>query len=773
MTNRLWSRAALASVALTVFAVGCDDFERQECTSNWECREHFGVGSTCEDLTGYCAPPAIPDACSGGMHFPPDIFESRAARDTITIGLMVDSNGRHAQRASSLALELANLKGGVTSRLPSGFSAVSCAFDSEYPSSREVADAARFLRDDVGVSAVITGMNTPTFMHALEIFQGGNAAGSQVLVVSANGEFMERNREVADKENIWSVGVSDRTIYYRQGQQLALQQLQPHVESCLTLSPELDPIVCAYDAYDATLTDSVASLRFHSLLTLQYTINTGTVVDEAVRQERLEAGAQSAFDAIGVQSGGGARVVAEVAYREKLLLGCDSGAGDDVGTGCNMDAAVINVLFCEVDEDQIDVDNDCAAPGPRVLVADGVYLHTESANLASRFLRALLINESHVAKIVESLAPGQTAHKQTRFFLPDVASAGALGYYNELSSGLGACNPSVNPTCTGLDPVDPADRFAIIDADRFMGVRQSASPLTPPHVEYATASGIFLGQGGGMISFYAEQAYDATWLAMAAISGVVTAAQARTTEDAVRHLFSTDKLAHTLNIRFSGPTESEVMEASDRVRAEISAGNARGWDAFDYVDPSLDPPIRLTQADLRSERWIELLTVLRVDYDPFGDNDALIAETMIGFKAYLFGGSSGHARFGKLEPDAEDRRLRATYDYSVWSLRSQSRMVAEIGASIDRERCRPGAVADVGVYAPTPEERETQGALPENRFVCPAETAICSVTWDMDAEELVASQVNGWRRVDDNPVLDLVHNFDDLCIPWELMGVNL
>lgn len=768
MTNRLWSRAALASLALTLLAVGCDDFERQECTSNWECREHFGVGSTCEESTGYCADPVIPEACNSGLHFPPDIFESRAARDTITIGLMVDSNGRHAQRASSLALELANLKGGVTSRLPAGFSAVSCAFTSEYPSSREVEEAARFLRDDIGVAAVVTGLNTPTFMRALETFQSANASGSQVLVVAANGEFMERNREVADQENIWSVAISDRTIYYRQGQQLALQQLQPYVHDCRL---EAMPLACAYDAYAATLTGGVAPLRFHSLLTLQYTINTGTVVDEVIRQERLEAGAQSAFDAIGAYSTGGVNIVADVAYREKLLLNCDSGT-DDAGSGCNMDAAVINALFCEVDEDQIDVDNDCAAPGPRVLVADGVYLHTESANLASQFLRAILINESHVAKIVESLSPTQTAHKRTRFFLPNVASAGALGYYTQLSTGLGACNPSVDPTCTALDPINPADRLAIIDANRFVGVRQSANPLTPPHVEYTTASGIFHGQGGGMITFYAEQAYDATWLAMVAISGVVTAAKARTTKDAVLHLLNSNKLAHTLNMRFTGATEDYIMDASARVRADIASGNARGWDAFDYVDPQVVPPIRLTQADLRSERWIELLTLFRVDYDSFGENDDVIAQAMAGFKAYLFGGSSGHARFTELAPDDDDRRLRATYDYSVWSLRSQTRMVDEIGATIDRSRCRPGAVADIGTYAPSPAEREALGQLPENRFVCPVEASICSVLWSMENEELEPVQINGWRRDGDVPILEPIHDFADLCVPWELMDLH-
>lgn len=754
MINRSWLHAALVSFGLTALVVGCDDFEQQMCETDWECREHFGVGHTCEEETGFCQAPEIPEACTRGVHFPPEIFTSRAARDTITLGMMFDRNGRHAYRAATLAAELANLKGGASNLFSINFSAVVCEFDSEAPSASEVIQVARFLRDDVGASAIITGLGAETFWHAREIFEG--AAGSQLLVVSANGDFMETSLGVRSVPNVWSMGVAEQKLFYRQGQQLAFQQLKPYVEDCQIEPTPQARLDCAYSAYAASLSPSLSTtLRFHALVTKTGTVS-GDIDIPGGRQAALQEGVDSVFQML---RGALPPLDVTVAYRERLIVECDPDSTGGLGEGGSnalqcaqaMDVGVNNVLFCEDDMRDPDSggENDltgCSASN--TLVADGIYLHTDSSDVVTTFYRQLG-SEKYLEALKNSIGTTGPALKQTHVYLPPVASAGALGYYSQIDSE---------------EFLRHDDFFEVVNDGRFLGVRQAANPLTPSHVEYATATDIFFGQGAGFISYYSEQAYDATWVAMASIATSVAGAQTAFPQAAHEFLQNHGKLSHTVLMRFTGTTVSEAEELSADIRDEVAAGNFDEWVDFDYQPQGT--PVRWSNEDLRTERWLELLQLFGYDYGSGQELDS--------FKTYLFNASSGQARFDALDEanDPHDRRLRSTYDYSVWTVRTFSRVVDEPGTFVLDPRCRPGVLARMGVLQSQVGTTDESGRKETGIGVCPSDISICTVTWNAAAEDVTASQVNGWRRIGDELVLEPANELGDACIPWELLGID-
>lgn len=710
MILHAWLRLGLVSVGTLAVLAGCSDFDRKQCESSWECRQNFGVGSTCDTEEGFCQEVAPPPGCVdvAGLNYPPDIFTSASARETVTLGVMIDDEGQQLARATRLAMEMVNIKGGLslTGELARyKFSAVVCDL-TLLPTlnSTSVGEVARFLRDDVETPAVVLGVNSETLKWATEVLsvrEGLTGTPSEVLIVSANSGSLHTDARMRNTANLWTVAASEDSMFRRMGQQLVLRRMEPFMKEAREAVPPEDPALSKEDLLRAAYTlyaadpETQASETFvvNVLALASDSVQSGDSAFSTRRRAALREGIEGTFAEMNNEAATGHMPSVTIHYAERLVSCGTNCTVDDVqrpleeSIGCKGGTSVSDETSpsCDADLNNSEV--------------DAVILHTESRSLLDAFFPALLIDDRFKQAIALE-TPGQPAKHEvnTVFFLPTLASSGTTAIYSY--DWALERDPE---TAKGLGLVHGQDWFDYVDENRFLGVRQAADPTSAPYIEFMTAGNILLDGGYGLPVYYFAQAYDALWLAMAAITGRTLSLDPYIApEDAMYMLKEAGQFSGIIRSRFSGATIEE-LEALGMSFEGVTAEEA--------------------EEDLIPSRWQELLTAVRTG----AMNNV--------HKVYRFRGSSGEARFADpnfqvgatpvpMNAQRFGGRERVSYDYAIWSVSAVSRAIDEPTQMLDGSHCLPGIITPQGIYGIPPGEE----LLPKNRFVCSTDLTLCRTT---------------------------------------------
>lgn len=711
MDIRSWIRAGFLSVSAAVLLIGCGEFDRKACESNWECRQHFGVGSTCDQAEGFCKVVEIPEGCGdgSGLNYPPDIFLSPSARETISLGMIVDGEGQQVARATRLAMEMANIKGGISDvgeLARYKFSAVVCDLAQlSNVNSANVGNIARFLRDDVGAHAVVLGVNSETLKWATDVLSvrdGLVSEPSQVLMVSANSGSFHTDAQMRALPNLWTLAASEDEMFRRTGEQLALRRLQPYARELHAALPEGDTptveelAVLAYEAYAAD--NDAGSGSFDDT----FVVNTIALAGDSAqsgteryadrRRDAIEEGLVRAFGVLKEASQSTSSVNVSVRYAERLLE-----CGENCTTS-DIQPALTHVLLCKggaTPEDGEKCNGTVLTESFRT-ETDAIILHTESRTLLDTFLVTLLSDEKLFEAAISVAVSGKPSPGEvnTAFFLPALASAGTTAIY--------AQDWSAEQGSSEISFVNPVRWVKYVQHGRFLGVRQAADKSSMPYVEFETAGNILLDQGIGIANYYFAQAYDSIWMAMAAITARTIAFDPYIeASEAVALLHSSGFFSQVIRTRFSGATIEELE----------AAGVELGESAEEQEE------------DLIPSRWQELFQTVR--------SNAIAGH----HKIYRFRGSSGEARFanpdfqvGETPPVSEQPyggRERVSYDYSIWSMSTKSKAVDTPGEAVDISHCIPGIIAPRGLSLTPSESNDAK-----NQFICPVEVKVCRQTFN-------------------------------------------
>lgn len=759
MKINAWFGFGLAVIAGTLFFTACEDYDHEfdldECTEDWACRTNFGIGYTCTE-DGYCTEPQdseidsaknLRDYCQDStLNFPPEIFESTSARRSITLGVITDFTGVQLAHAARLAVGLAEIRGGL--RLDSSsplsaykFTLVACDLtNAQGQNDAVVRELVRFLRNDVRTEAILLGLGEAGTNSAIgEIAAQDAAAGERghTLVVSANAGAHRIEARMSESDQVWTMATSERNMLRHIGEQLVLRRLQPYaIEACkdsdgneaedgTCANPHIESVndlllgndyecpdetpceeleIGAYqrylDAHDEGGNEGADKLsKFVIRGLIPVFVGPGSVREDAQRAA-LKEGVRNVLEYLGVpdfdkelDADGKEKVQYLVEYLE------------DCGTSCGrrqMQIYILKALGCDgahLSGDG-DVMPECGATEETEV--DAVLLLSEALTLTNSTFAALIgtSGEGTAQTIAERVGLGGTdpSDADTVFLMPAVASSSSVGQYS---------TDWANET---HDDATRARWFNYVREGRIFGVRQSADRSREPFQIFLAAQEILGAQKSGTSQHYIAQAYDASWLAMAAIAGsIATIDQDSSTmeADVMRAMRSSDAQTHsqTLRINFSGETRFNLTSQ-------------------EIVHPEdLKPEMKVM--DFIPTRWNE---IIRIDADS--------GETVLGnypFLDYshLFTGASGELRFtGYGEDEAKyGGRERMSYDYGVWMPTVQDKVVEEAGDYVDlnERQCTAGMVPTTGYI-----KAISDAGGDELRFVCPVETAVCRYTKDLE-----------------------------------------
>lgn len=258
MTRRLFSATSGILLLAGMTFSGCSELERAACTSDEECRVQIGIGSVCVEPDGsaFCLSPAPLAACRensipSGLWATPELYGN-----TLTIGGIYDTHGSQLRDSLSVALDVANIKGGdPTTRM--SFSAVFCDLDSDaWPSTMSYEEraeqSATFLASTVGARVIISGVPTPATMR---IASRARAAGSVLITANSPGPTMRGELASADKL-VWTSNVDAERLMVHYGNQMMKTHRMVHPEAWPVDAgaPELSArIVTTSNLYTANL----------------------------------------------------------------------------------------------------------------------------------------------------------------------------------------------------------------------------------------------------------------------------------------------------------------------------------------------------------------------------------------------------------------------------------------------------------------------------------------------------------------------------------------
>jgi len=214
------ARASLTS-ALVSLSLGCSLqlTEVTECETNAECRAGFGLTAVCGEA-GYCEPLEFPARCGT---FPETLLEDPDFSESTLFGLMVDrelEGDRRAERASTLAVDMANRQGGLN-RDGDGkpFGLITCDYQTDlegasgYRDGSSRLDAARststFLVETLGLTAILgPTSSTETEVVYVEV---ARPAGTLLLSPGADSTLLGQ-LDAADAGLLWRTIPSEDSV---------------------------------------------------------------------------------------------------------------------------------------------------------------------------------------------------------------------------------------------------------------------------------------------------------------------------------------------------------------------------------------------------------------------------------------------------------------------------------------------------------------------------------------------------------------------------------
>jgi len=272
--------------------------ERAECSSNVECRAAFGPTSVCGD-EGFCNPPAYPKRCSP---YPEQLDTDPDFSEAILYGMMVDralEGDRRAQRAGTLAVDLANDNGGLNEEGGArSFGLVVCDYQSDLDGSSGHADGlsrreaavqtAEFLIDRLDVTAILgPTRSTETEAVYVEVARPGGTllltpgARASVLAQLASADAGLLWRTVPPEDSILEAmvasigqrGVTSVFVLAQQGvgggsatmlqNRLAEQTTPPSVAAVRLFAPEGEDLVSAINEAAESSAQEIVFLADH------------------------------------------------------------------------------------------------------------------------------------------------------------------------------------------------------------------------------------------------------------------------------------------------------------------------------------------------------------------------------------------------------------------------------------------------------------------------------------------------------------------------------
>lgn len=749
MRKYAWIGSGLAACIALFTLSACDDYEfnLEGCEEHWDCRTNFGIGYTCND-DGFCEEPdAIiqTEYCSNtSVNYPPEIFTSTSARRSITLGTIVDVSGQQLASAARIAMELSNIRGGiggVTALGSYNFSVVSCVLsDTDAANERTVREVARFLRDEVRAEAVLIGLNANATLQAIqEVRDRDNAAGENghTLIVSANDSTMELENRLKDYDQLWTMAASELSMLQHAGAQLILRRLHPYaMQFCQ--DDQGEPLASGGCEYETAGDDDNPgqTVPIESVQALLQKAYEAYVADHEDSEKALGSYRVENFLAIDTTSG----QAAAGERRDAFEAGVDKALGevrpDNATPATDFERAFeTNILACgeSCGPKQVQVEllkkmscDDSRLDGSGAVVIEGcepdhytdlsaVLLLSDSSQLSQAFYRALLgangadpdVAAERIAALVGLDDPERA---DTLFMMPAAGSSGSIGVftYDFSSESYEGEGQSIRKRW-----------FKYIDEGRIFGVRQTGNAQSPGYEEFRSAQSILVRENIGSTQHYITQAYDAVWLSMAAIAASVATLEqdpSRSAADLIRSLRAANAQKHSASLRkhFSGATPEE-LEAINVPRADKMLHIARNF------IPS---------------QWETIVDTRQ----PTTDEET---EALDGFaypvlqQTQLLTGASGELRFDFAADDVDDiPRKRGSYNYGIWVLATQDKVVAEDGDRVDLDErgCIVGMAAPRG-YALGSLPDEGTDDFEKYKFVCAVEVANCTYNSSRDENE--------------------------------------
>lgn len=256
------SATVLAALAALASAAGCvlTTTPQQECRSNLECRDAFGLGMVCNGA-GLCEAAEIDDRCTDT--YPDDLLVPARRldyKDYIVVGSIIRRDFeifRKFERSAQLAFEQANSRQGIENR---SFGVIFCNSDGSYDDGLEAGpeaarEVATFLADVMSVPAIF---GPATSSEAEAVFDA--VRDKDVLVVSPSATSPALTRLDPDDPSDGSPGLFWRTATSDafQGEAMVDDMLVPGMGRELAVSSVA--IIYVDDAYGTGLFETVANL---------------------------------------------------------------------------------------------------------------------------------------------------------------------------------------------------------------------------------------------------------------------------------------------------------------------------------------------------------------------------------------------------------------------------------------------------------------------------------------------------------------------------------
>ncbi len=228
---------------LVVLLCGCSlqVLDRVACESNTECRIGFGLTSFCAQ-DGFCSPLELPDRCSS---FPENVQDDPEFSDAVLYGVMVDRSAegdRRAQRAATLAVDLANRQGGLNAAgTTRPFALVVCDYQSDVSGESGYSDGdtrldaakknAQFLVDSLQPSAILG----PTTSTETEVVYAEVTREAGTLLLSPNADAASlTDLDAADLGLLWRTVPPENAVI----EQIVGSLLERSVSNAFIVAPE-------------------------------------------------------------------------------------------------------------------------------------------------------------------------------------------------------------------------------------------------------------------------------------------------------------------------------------------------------------------------------------------------------------------------------------------------------------------------------------------------------------------------------------------------------
>lgn len=513
-------RTCGTAVALVSVLAGCSDLERASCEDDYSCRMNFGVGAICDVDQGFCVNEPPPAVCAGestGLlgtaHIPADIFENVSARRSFTIGVIVDSDGSHLASATKVAVDLANLKGGIVSRGPlkdMSYSAIVCNLDNVPASAQAQAaeEATRYLRDRIGVQVIVSSTRSAA---TADIIKTINRGDREMILVSANVDdwrVRQAAYNVDSRTHYYPIAPPENAMLDRTGHMLV--NAREELEDGPAIDEVLYRIGIVSEAGDGL-------------------VNTKELENRVRRLERAIYDAEFANDpTIKVRIG-----------IESISVSCPSNSNcvPSSFTLADYNAFVANPSY-SADDIEIRYTPDGTPITDNVTRTGAIPETTQQVNY-------VVMNTDTSQSVSNLLEVANTAGagngQRVRYVLPPAAFGPTIGIFAISDNG-----ETVNPY---------ANVFDLAGQDDLIGLRPAADPSSPLYSQMVNARDILAAASSPMTYNFFPQAYDSLWVALAGIAGAhLTVPNRETEREAFRQLSGT-RIAMFLDNRVLGAGE--------------------------------------------------------------------------------------------------------------------------------------------------------------------------------------------------------------------------